>query len=315
MAKNKKQVLNSVNQSMDILDKIHNGHEFTNEEKSNILTDYVGVSKDNNSYFTPIQICEFIHNAIGTNGKVADFSGGIGNMIVPLIEEYGKLKDGIQFDLYELDKNTSTAAKKAWEDYDQVNIYGEFDSLQRADEIEDYSYNFIVGNPPFSGSTPYLTEWDYKAMKSGNKAKNINLADAFVDLSIKKLDDDGYLALVLPMGHLYKDKSTKKLREWIKKQVVLKAIIPLDSKTFEDAGLQGTGIPTVLCIFQSKKEQETVFYGELYDTDNLEDELKSLAEAYRLFDSGEYEVRYESEHTSGLHGVLYPIVKPWEVEY
>ncbi|WP_440941449.1 MULTISPECIES: N-6 DNA methylase [Paenibacillus] len=79
------------------------------------------------------------------------------------------------------------------------------------------------------------------------------MCDAFIDLAIKKVKPQGHIALVLPTGHLSKGNATAKLREWMRSQVALKAVTPLDSDTFAEAGVQGTGVGTVLCIWKNCK--------------------------------------------------------------
>lgn len=133
--KGNKEVLAAVNYSMDIIKRIEAGEAFAPEEKQNILHKFVGLSKDNNSYFTPIAICTWIKDLLDIKqGKIADLSAGIGNMVVPFIKGYGKLQDGITFDCYELDENNSMAGKMVWSDYEQVNFYGSFNTIERADE-------------------------------------------------------------------------------------------------------------------------------------------------------------------------------------
>lgn len=204
--KGNKAVLEGINYSLEIVKKIKANEEFTREEKQKILTDYIGMSADNNSYFTPFEICQFIKDALGIEqGKVADLSGGIGNMIEPFIKEYGKLDDGIEFHCYELDENNSLAGSMAWSDYDQVNYYGQFNSIGRHNEIPD-GFDYVIGNPPFSGSVPYLCDWN----NNKGKIKNNNICDAFVDLAIRKCADKGFIALVLPVSHMSKSQATEK---------------------------------------------------------------------------------------------------------
>lgn len=84
-------------------------------------------------------------------------------------------------------------------------------------------------------------------------------------MAINKVKPQGHIALVLPTGHLSKGNATAKLREWMRSQVALKAVIPLDSDTFAESGVQGTGVGTVLCIWQKAVKQGKVFIGELSD--------------------------------------------------
>lgn len=305
--KGNKEVLASINYSIDTVKKIKSNEHFTRGDKEKILTDFVGTSPDNNSYFTPLEICNFIKQLLDIkSGVVADLSGGVGSMIKPFYAEYGRLNNDIQFDCFEYDKNNSAAGKMAWSDFDQVNYIGDFDSILRHEEIPD-DYDYIIGNPPFSGSVKYWTEYNHN--KNGT-AKNQNIADAFVDLSIRKVKDQGFIALVLPYGHLYKSQGTAKLREWMKDKVALKGIFPLDENTFKDAGVRGTTISTCLIIWQKGVEQKEVFYGELTDKDDLVSEMEAMSSQFQLFLRGDYDIIYQSDSSSGLHGIINKRVKP-----
>ncbi|AIF45413.1 N-6 DNA methylase [Virgibacillus sp. SK37] len=313
MAKGKgnKKVLASINYSIDTVKKIKDNYKFTIEEKQDILHKFVGTSPDNNSYFTPDVICNWIKQLLDIqSGKVADLSAGVGSMIKPLVEKYGSLQDGITFEAYEFDTNNSAAGEIAWSDYSQVNYIGDFNSIEQHEEIPD-DYLYIVGNPPFSGSIPYWCEWNHA--KNG-KAKNNNICDAFVDLSVRKVKDKGFIALVLPYGHLYKGNATAKLRQWMKSQVALKGVFPLDQDTFAKAGINGTTVGTCLVIWQKGVAQEEVFFGELCDKDDIVKEMESMARQFQLFLSGDYEVKYLSDSASRLRGKVEQKIKPWTGE-
>lgn len=308
-SKGNKQILEGINYSMEVVKKAKSDEHFTQLEKEEILDKFVGMSSDNNSYFTPDSVTSLIKNLIDVkSGKIADLSAGIGSMVKPFISEYGKLQEGIQFDLYELDENNSYAGNVAWSDYEKVDYIGNYNTIERCDEIPDNYYDCIVGNPPFSGSVKYLCDWNKD--KKGN-AKNTNICDSFVDMAIKKVKSGGLIALVLPMGHLFKGKSTAKLREFMKENVAIKAVIPLNSETFIESGVKGTTVTTVLVIMQKEVRQSEIFMGVLQDKKDLISEMDSLAFQYRLMQSREYEVMYASDSSSGMHGLLEPSVSVW----
>lgn len=60
MGKNNKDVLKSVNYNMKIIKRIKENQAFTIGKKEKMLDTYTGISKDNNSYFTSFEICNFI---------------------------------------------------------------------------------------------------------------------------------------------------------------------------------------------------------------------------------------------------------------
>ena len=305
--KNNKDVLKSVNYSFDIVKKIKESIEFTMEEKQKILIDFVGLSEDNNSYFTPFEICNFIKELLNIKtGKILDPSSGIGNMIRPFVSEYGKLIDDIEFDCFELDENNSLAGAKAWEDFEQVKYNTCFNSLDRTVEIQDNYYDYVIGNPPFVGSVEYLNEFN----NTKGKAKKTDIVSCFIDLSIKKCKDKGYIALVLPGGHLFKGNAVQKLRDYMKGVVSLKGIFPLDADTFSEAGILGTSVGTNLIICQKGAAQGKVFIGDLIDKKDLKTEMNSIALQFQLFLSGDYHLEQSYNYAKLIKGAGFD----WELK-
>ncbi|OBZ14593.1 hypothetical protein A8L34_11760 [Bacillus sp. FJAT-27264] len=80
----------------------------------------------------------------------------------------------------------------------------------------------------------------------------------------------------------------------MRSQVALKAVIPLDSGTFAEAGVQGTRVGTVLCIWKKEAKQGKVFIDEMYDKKDLVTNINELIYQYRLFENEEYEVECTS---------------------
>lgn len=309
MAKGNKEMLESINYSLNLIKRIQAGDTFTKNEKEEILNKYVGMSEDNNSYFTPILVCDWFRQLLDIKyGRIADLSAGIGNMVRPFVAEYGKLLEGIEFDCFEYDANNSLAGQMAWSDYGQVKYIGDFDTIKRHNEVPG-EFDYVIGNPPFSGSVEYIANWNVDA-KGKAKTKN-DICNAFVDLAIRKTKDKGYIALVLPMGHMCKSQATAKLREWMRSQVALLGVIPLDSGTFAEAGVQGTSVGTVLCVWQKGVKQSEVFIGELSDQNDIAAEMQAMAYQFRLFVSGEYDIEYTSDCYRGTYGKLKQRVKPW----
>ena len=309
MAKKKgnKDVLKSINYSLDIVKKCKSNYKFTKEEKQEILHKFIGLSEDNNSYFTPEIICKLITECldIKCNDTVADLSGGIGNMAIPLIDTYGKLKDDISFDIYELDENTSLAGKMTWEDYSQVNYYGNINTLSLNIEKK---YDFVIGNPPFSGNTEYETEWNVNT--KGKPSKKNELVNSFIDLSFKCCKDNGYVALVLPGGILYKDKATKKLREYLAERYDLKMLIELNPDTFSKSGLQGTTVTTNLIIWQKcKTSNNKTMIIELNPIDNLKTQLESIPHYFKLVQNQHY-IQMGRSNNDKIYGLLKEGINP-----
>lgn len=305
--KGNKDVLKSVNYSINIVKKIKENIKFTPEEKQNILIDFAGMSEDNNSFFTPYEICNFIKELLNIkSGKILDPSAGIGNMIRPFVKEYGKLLDDIKFDCFELDENNSIAGAKAWEDFKQVKYNTCFNSLDRVSEIEENYYDFVIGNPPFVGSVLYMNEFN----NLKGKAKKTDIVSCFIDLAINKCKDKGYIALVVPGGHLFKGNAVEKLRDHMKIKGALKGIFPLDADTFSEAGILGTSVGTNLIIWQKGVPQGKVFIGDLIDKKDIKTEMNSMALQFQLFLSGDYHLEQSYNYAKLIKGVGFD----WESE-
>lgn len=309
--KSNKAMLEKVNYSINLIKNIKEGKEFTQEEKIEILNKYCSTEENNNGYYTPVEICKFIADCldIKENTRVADLSSGIGRMVVPLVEEYGKLKNNITFDLYEYDENTSIALGKAWEDYNQVNIYGSVDTLK--EDINE-KYDYILANPPFKLKTDYEASWNVD--KKGKVKKGLNIMEAFIDKIMLSLKPGGVAAMIVSSGFSSNGNATAKCREWLKKNYNLKLAMQLDSETFEAAGLAGTGVSTLLLIIEKNKtiDNKTI-YVEIERDDDFLQQLNSIAYNYKLVQKQHY-IRYMSTTNDLLYGLLREGIDPETIE-
>ena len=306
-----KVMLEKVNYSINLIKNIKDGKEFTQEEKIEILVKYCSTEENNNGYFTPVEICKFMSDCldIKPNSIVADLSAGIGNMARPLISEYGKLRDDIIFDLYEHDENTSIALEKAWEDFEQVNIYGCTDTLK---EDIDGKYDYILANPPFKLKTDYIASWNVN--KKGKVKKGLNILEAFIDKIMLSLKPNGVAAIIVPNSFSSNGNATEKLREHLEQNYNLKLAMQLDSETFEAAGLAGTGTSTLLLIIEKNKtiDNKTI-YAEIERDDDFFRQLDSIAYHYRLVQNQHY-IKYMSSTNDLLYGLLKEGIDPETID-
>lgn len=306
-----KEMLSKVNYSINLIKEIKEGKGFTKEEKQDIWDKYCSTEENNNGYYTPIEICKFMSDCldIKEGSRVADLSAGIGNMARPFISEYGKLRDNIIFDLYEYDENTSIALEKAWEDFEQVNVFGSVDTLTL--DLDD-KYDYILGNPPFTLKTDYCASWNVD--KKGKQKKGLNILEAFIDKIMLSLKPGGTAAIVVASGIAYKGNATALLREHLKTNYNLKLAMQLDSETFESAGLAGTGVSTLLLIIEKKKtiDNKTI-YVEIDRDDSFLEQLKSIAHHYRIANKEHY-IQYNSSNEDLMYGIIKEGVNPETIE-
>lgn len=299
--KGNKEVLETVNYSFNIIKKIKDNYNFTKEEKKEILYNFTGLSKDNNSYWTPIIITEFIHNLITKDGDyIADLAGGIGNFAIPIKDK------NIKYDLYEFDENTSLAGAKAWEDYTNINYIGNVDTL--ALDINKNKYDVVTINPPFVGTVKFENSnyiWNTDNKGNVKKKGSIGIVEAFIDKAFKATKDNGYIAMILPTGFLYKGNATEKLRNYLSEKCDLKLMIELDSDTFAKEGIKGTGITTVLVILQKcKSKNNKIVYAELNDKDNLKLQLDSIVNEFKKVQGLHYLDYVSNSLDKGITGVI-----------
>ena len=311
MAKSKKsgnkEMLSKVNYSINLIKEIKEGKGFTKEEKQDIWDKYCSTEENNNGYYTPVEICKFMSDCldIKEGSRIADLSAGIGNMARPFISEYGKLRDNIVFDLYEYDENTSIALEKAWEDFEQVNVFGHTDTLTLD---LDNKYDYILGNPPFTLKTDYCASWNVD--KKGKQKKGLNILEAFIDKIMLSLKPGGTAAIVVASGIVFKGNATALLREHLKTNYNLKLAMQLDSETFESAGLAGTGVSTLLLIIEKNKtiDNKTI-YIELDRDDSFLQQLKSISHYYRIANK-EHFIQYNSSTSDLIYGILKEGINP-----
>lgn len=299
--KGNKEVLETVNYSFDIIKKIKDNHNFTKEEKEEILYNFTGLSKDNNSYWTPIIITKFIHNLITKDGDyIADLAAGIGNFAIPIKDK------NIKYDLYEYDENTSLAGSKAWEDYSSINYIGNVDTL--ALDIDKNKYDVVTINPPFVGTVKYENSnyvWNTDNKGNVKKKGSVGIVVAFINKAYEVTKDNGYIAMVLPTGFLYKGNVTEKLRNYLSEKCDLKLIIELDADTFAKEGIKGTGVTTVLIILQKcKSKNNKIIYAELNNKDDLTLQLDGIVSEFKKVQTVHYLDYVSSSLDKGVTGVI-----------
>ena len=70
--KGNKEVLLGVNQTLNIIKRIKADEMFTPEEKMDILDKFIGMSEDNNSYFTPLEVCTMMKDMLPIDEAISE---------------------------------------------------------------------------------------------------------------------------------------------------------------------------------------------------------------------------------------------------
>ena len=129
------------------------------------------------------------------------------------------------------------------------------------DQFPDLKADVIVANPPFSAkwksdSNPLLAN-DPRFTPYGVLAPKSYADYAFVAHMLYHLDDNGYMAVVLPHGVLFRGNREAKIRRYLIEQMnVIDAIIGLPQNLF-----YGTGIPALIMVFsKNRKPNEPILF-------------------------------------------------------
>nr|WP_250325863.1 restriction endonuclease subunit S [Campylobacter sp. 2018MI01] len=217
-----------------------------------------GMKQDEGQFFTPIQICEFIMHSLPIDNinkplRVIDYACGAGHFlntyasfIEKQINDKEKLKEYYK-NIYGIEKEyrLSKVAKVSASMYGQneINIFYA-DALASNENIENYSFDLLIANPPYSvkGFLETLSEKDLNKYKLFDKDLNKNKSTFnsiecfFIERAIQLLNNNANAAIILPTSVLNKGAKYQEARELILQNFEIKAIVELPSGTFGATG-------------------------------------------------------------------------------
>jgi len=170
--------------------------------------------------------------------------------------------------------------------------YRKFD-IKQEDTLEhpqhrEMTFEAIVANPPFSAqwsANPLFTT-DDRFSQYGKLAPSSKADFAFVQHMIHHLADNGTMAIVLPLGVLFRGGAEQHIRRYlIENRNYLDAIIGLPANIF-----YGTTIPTCIMVFKKCKEnpEDVLFidasqHFEKVKTQNIlrEEHIEKIVSTYK----------------------------------
>ncbi|MBZ7976569.1 restriction endonuclease subunit S [Campylobacter sp. RM12637] len=229
-----------------------------------------GMKQDEGQFFTPIQICEFIMHSLPIDNinkplRVIDYACGAGHFlntyasfIEKQINDKEKLKEYYK-NIYGIEKEyrLSKVAKVSASMYGQneINIFYA-DALASNENIENYSFDLLIANPPYSvkGFLETLSEKDLEKYILFNKDINKDTFNSiecfFIERAIQLLNDNANAAIILPSPFLSNSNIGKyqEVRELIFQNFDIKAIVELPSGTFG-----ATGTNTIILFLHKLK--------------------------------------------------------------
>ena len=214
-----------------------------------------GAGKKAGEFYTPQQVSKVLAKIV-TNGKtklksVYDPTCGSGSLLLRVSKE---VEDVSNFYGQELNRTTYNLARMNMIMHDVH--YRKFD-IRQEDTLEhpqhmDERFEAIVANPPFSAqwSANDLFLSDDRFSQYGRLAPSSKADFAFVQHMIHHLDESGTMAIVLPLGVLFRGGAEGHIRQYlIEDRNYLDAVIGLPANIF-----YGTGIPTCILVFKKCRE-------------------------------------------------------------
>ncbi|KFF06314.1 type I restriction-modification system subunit M [Flavobacterium reichenbachii] len=242
-------------------------------------------------FYTPQEVSMILAKIV-TTGKeklksVYDPTCGSGSLLLRVAKEVTDVGD---FYGQEMNRTTYNLAR--------MNMilhgvhYRKFD-IKQEDTLEhpqhrEMTFEAIVANPPFSAqwSANTLFTTDDRFSQYGKLAPSSKADFAFVQHMIHHLADNGTMAIVLPLGVLFRGGAEKHIRRYlIENRNYLDAIIGLPANIF-----YGTTIPTCIMVFKKCKEnpEDVLFidasqHFEKVKTQNIlrEEHIEKIVSTYK----------------------------------
>ena len=214
-----------------------------------------GAGKKAGEFYTPQEVSKILAKLV-TVGKtrlksVYDATCGSGSLLLRVAKE---VEDVSNFYGQELNRTTYNLARMNMIMHDVH--YRKFD-IKQEDTLEhpqhlEHRFEAIVANPPFSAnwSANPLHLNDDRFSQYGKLAPSSKADFAFIQHMIYHLDDNGTMAIVLPLGVLFRGGAEGHIRQYlIEDRNYLDAVIGLPSNIF-----YGTSIPTCILVFKKCRE-------------------------------------------------------------
>lgn len=224
-------------------------------------------------FFTPDPICRAVIaclepqlNKYGKT-KIADITSGSATFLIEfgryISQKYSKqiAFESLEFYMQEKEEQTLVLGEAGLllAGFEAITAYHGNTLLNYKENIGKHRglMDYVLGNPPYG--TKILQENDYNEIKSLAEKDNeqrwslglpprAELEWFFVQTALDMVHDNGKVALVLPLGTLFKKNTRKKMREF----GYIEGIISLPNNMF-----QTTNISTCIWIFnKNKKEQD-----------------------------------------------------------
>ena len=256
---------------------------FTGTQDSNILGDYFesyihDMPQQEGQYFTPVPLVNFIIYSLPKKPRatVLDFSCGAGHFLTQYAQIHKASKQELEFIGIDKDSRLAKIAKIASFMHSLDSNISANDSLKKG-VIKEHSCSVLISNPPYSvdGFLANLNEDDCKDYELFSNSINTDTNDQiqcfFIEKAAKALQDDGFLALVLPNPILSKTNATDiKTREILLRDFDIIALCEFGNQTFFKTGTQ----PIILFALKKPQKEPT----QTRESDIFEDFVRLMNE-------------------------------------
>ncbi len=253
-----------------------------------------GAGKKAGEFYTPAEVSELIAKLIDARPgeRIADPACGSGSLLIKCVDRV-RAQGSHDFSVYGQEINGGTWALAKMNMFlhgiDSARIeWG--DTIRNPKLLEDdqlMRFEVVVANPPFSldkwGSDD-VTNDPYNRFHRGLPPKSRG-DFAFISHMIETTSlANGRVAVVIPLGVLFRGGSEGKIRRHLVEENLLDAVIGLPADLFF-----GTGIPAAVLIFKRDKPDDTVIFIDAsreYDDARTQNRLRrqdidKIASTYR----------------------------------
>lgn len=225
---------------------------------------------------------------------VMDFACGSGSMLLNVRESlgpgkiarlHGQDKNRANCNLARMNMMAHGVKRGEFEIHCGDTLANDWDKLRARSPKERPRFDMVVSNPPFS------CRWDRKKeMGKDPRFRNYGLpprlpADyAFLLHGFHYLDDDGVMAIILPLGALFREGEEAKIRRKLLENGNIDAVIGLPNNLF-----YSTGYPVCIIVLRKRRKTDDILFVNaselvvkgMWQSHMLGEHVERIVETYR----------------------------------
>jgi len=208
--------------------------------------------KKGGEFFTPSAVSNLLSNLVNmdnvSKSSIYDPTCGSGALLI----RAGTNDSNITYYGQELNRSNynMTRMNMFIKGVDFKNYFIFHGNTLKNDMVKDYKFDIIVANPPYSA------KWNNDAARKDKRFSGQPLAPkskadyAFIQHMLYHLKEEGRMAVVLPLGVLFRVKEEAEIRNYLLESDYIESVIRLPDNIF-----YGTKIPTVIMTFNKSKKK------------------------------------------------------------